>query len=53
MLRHEPVADTAGPGYNRGGAGVVRDSLWFQPAHHYPMPLRYRVPSGFGVYGGA
>jgi N-methylhydantoinase B len=52
MLRHEIVADTAGPGYHRGGSGVVRDSLWLQPAHHYAMPLRYRVPSGFGVHGG-
>jgi N-methylhydantoinase B len=53
MLRHEIVPDTAGPGVNRGGAGVVRDSLWLQPAQHHAMPLRYRVPSGFGVNGGA
>jgi N-methylhydantoinase B len=52
MLRHEIVPDTAGPGYHRGGSGVVRDSLWLQPAHHYAMPLRFRVPSGFGVNGG-
>lgn len=52
ILRHEVVADTAGPGYNRGGSGVARDSLWLQPANHYAMPLRFRVPSGFGVNDG-
>jgi N-methylhydantoinase B len=52
ILRHEIVADSAGPGTNRGGAGVVRDSLWLQPASHYAMPLRFRVASGFGVDGG-
>ena len=32
VLRHEIVADSGGPGYNRGGASVVRDSLWLEPA---------------------
>lgn len=52
ILRHEVVPDTAGPGRHRGGAGVVRDSLWLQPAAHHAMPLRFRVPSGFGVNRG-
>jgi N-methylhydantoinase B len=52
IMRHEIVPDSAGPGYNRGGAGVVRDSLWLQPADHHAMPLRFRVASGFGVNGG-
>ena len=52
MLRHEVVPDTAGPGLNRGGAGVVRDTVWLQPASHYAMPLRFRRASGFGVHGG-
>jgi N-methylhydantoinase B len=52
VLRREVVPDTGGPGYHRGGPGVVKDSLWLAPASHYAMPLRYRVASGFGVNGG-
>ena len=32
VLRHEIVADSGGAGYHRGGASVVRDSLWLEPA---------------------
>ena len=49
ILRHEIVPDTGGPGKNRGGAAVVRDSLWLQPAEHHIMSLRYKRPTGFGV----
>jgi N-methylhydantoinase B len=52
VLRTEIVPDTAGPGYNRGGASVARDSLWLQNAEHHLMSLRYKRPSGFGVNGG-
>jgi N-methylhydantoinase B len=52
ILRHEIVPDTGGPGRNRGGAAVVRDSLWLQPAEHHIMSLRYKRPTGFGVDGG-
>jgi N-methylhydantoinase B len=52
VLRHEIVPDTGGPGANRGGAAVVRDSLWLQPAEHHLMSLRYKRPTGFGVHGG-
>jgi N-methylhydantoinase B len=52
VLRHEIVPDTAGPGYHRGGASVLRDSLWLQPAEHHIMSLRYKRASGFGVEGG-
>jgi N-methylhydantoinase B len=52
VLRHEVVPDTAGPGYNRGGASMLRDSLWLRPAQHHLMSLRYKRPSGFGVHGG-
>ena len=52
ILRHEIVADSAGPGYNRGGASVVRDSLWLEPAHHSLMTLRAKRAAGFGVNGG-
>jgi N-methylhydantoinase B len=52
VLRHEIVPDTGGPGFNRGGNSVIRDSLWLQPAEHHIMSLRYKRPSGFGVEGG-
>jgi N-methylhydantoinase B len=52
VLRHEIAPDTAGPGFHRGGASVVRDSLWLRPAEHHIMSLRYKRPSGFGVDGG-
>ena len=52
ILRHEIVPDTGGPGYNRGGAAVLRDSLWLEPAEHHFMSLRYKRVAGFGVSGG-
>jgi N-methylhydantoinase B len=52
ILRHEIVPDTAGAGKNRGGASIVRDSLWLEPAEHHIMSLRYKRASGFGVCGG-
>jgi N-methylhydantoinase B len=52
VLRHEPVPDTAGAGYNRGGASMVRDTLWLAPAQHHLMSLRYKRAPGFGVQGG-
>jgi len=52
VLREEPVPDTGGPGYNRGGCAVMRDSLWLQPTTHNLMSLHYKRPSGFGVNGG-
>jgi N-methylhydantoinase B len=53
LMRREPVIDSAGPGRNRGGAAVLKDSLWLVPADHYSMPLRFKVASGFGVNGGS
>jgi N-methylhydantoinase B len=52
VLRHEPVPDTAGAGYNRGGASMLRDTLWLAPAQHHLMSLRYKRAPGFGVHGG-
>ncbi|WP_026912112.1 hydantoinase B/oxoprolinase family protein [Patulibacter minatonensis] len=52
MLRKEYVPDTAGPGANRGGHAVRRDSLWRTAADHYVMPLHMRHSSGVGVNGG-
>jgi len=52
MLRHEPVADTAGPGFNRGGNAMLRDTLWLTDAAHSIIELRHKSVTGFGVYGG-
>lgn len=52
VLRKEYVPDTAGAGMNRGGAGVLKDTLWRTSTEHHSMPLHLKRPSGFGVYGG-
>lgn len=52
VLRKEYVTDTAGAGKNRGGAAVVKDSLWLHNTEHYSMPLHFKIPSGFGVFNG-
>jgi N-methylhydantoinase B len=52
VLRHEIVPDSAGPGAHRGGASVLRDSLWLTGAQHHLMSLHYKRASGFGVWGG-
>jgi N-methylhydantoinase B len=52
VVRHEILPDTGGAGYNRGGAAVLRDSLWLRDAEHHLMSLRYKRASGFGVRGG-
>lgn len=52
LLRKEYVTDTPGAGLHRGGAAVVKDSLWLEPADHWSVPLHTKFTSGFGVYGG-
>jgi N-methylhydantoinase B len=52
VLRKEYVADTAGAGTHRGGAAVLKDTLWLAEAEHWSSPLRTKQTSGFGVYGG-
>jgi len=52
VMRHEIEPDTGGPGTHRGGCGVVRDSVWLQPARHFFMSFRYKHAPGFGVQGG-
>ena len=52
ILRREYVTDTAGPGYNRGGAAVLKDSTFLAPAFHNLITLRYKQPTGKGVRGG-
>jgi N-methylhydantoinase B len=53
LTRREAVIDSGGPGFYRGGAAQVKDSLWLRPAVHHSMALRFKVASGFGVNGGA
>lgn len=52
LTRREYVADTAGPGINRGGAAVRRDSLWLEDGFHLASPFRTKLASGIGVNGG-
>ena len=52
ILRREYLRDSAGPGFNRGGAAIVRDIQWRQDAEHVTIPLRFRHSSGVGVSGG-
>ena len=53
VLRKEYAPDTGGPGYNRGGAAVLKDTMFVRAAEHYAMPLHLKRPSGTGVNGGA
>ncbi|MCM2252680.1 MAG: hydantoinase B/oxoprolinase family protein [Ramlibacter sp.] len=52
VMRLEHVRDSAGPGQHRGGAAVLKDSLWLAPAAHNLFTLRFKQPTGIGVYGG-
>jgi N-methylhydantoinase B len=52
VLRKEYGPDTGGAGYNRGGAAVLKDTMFVREAHHYGMPLQTKFPSGTGVNGG-
>ncbi|MEE2062290.1 hydantoinase B/oxoprolinase family protein [Rhodococcus artemisiae] len=52
VLRKEYVPDTAGAGYNRGGATVLRDSMYLTEAHHTSSPVHTKRPSGHGACGG-
>lgn len=52
IMRREYAMDTGGAGYNRGGAAVLKDSYWLQPATHSLITLRFKQPSGFGVLDG-
>ncbi|WP_153505640.1 hydantoinase B/oxoprolinase family protein [Cumulibacter manganitolerans] len=52
VLRKEFVADSAGSGYNRGGAAVLRDSMFLTPANHTSSPVHTKRSSGTGVLGG-
>jgi N-methylhydantoinase B len=52
ILRREYVTDSAGPGFNRGGAAVLKDSTFLAPAAHNLIVLRFKQPTGKGVRGG-
>ncbi|QEC47234.1 hydantoinase B/oxoprolinase family protein [Baekduia soli] len=52
VLRKEYMPDSGGPGYNRGGAAVLKDTLFSRDTDHYSMPLHFKEPSGTGVNGG-
>ncbi len=52
VLRKEYAPDTGGPGYNRGGAAVLKDTMYSRDTQHYSMPLHFKQPSGTGVMGG-
>jgi N-methylhydantoinase B len=52
VLRKEYKPDTAGAGYNRGGAAVLKDTMFVREAQHFAMPLHLKRPSGTGVNGG-
>ncbi|MGE0861678.1 MAG: hydantoinase B/oxoprolinase family protein [Gammaproteobacteria bacterium] len=45
--------DTAGAGRHRGGAGLVKQSVFLSPGEHHLVPLHFRTASGHGVCGGA
>lgn len=51
VMRKEYVADTAGAGFNRGGAAVLKDTLWTDAVEHYSSPMHVKSASGFGVGG--
>ncbi|WP_157227434.1 hydantoinase B/oxoprolinase family protein [Gordonia aichiensis] len=42
VLRHEMKIDSAGPGHFRGGAAVLRDTVWKLDAGHSLTSLRYK-----------
>jgi N-methylhydantoinase B len=52
LLRKEYGPDTGGAGYNRGGAAVLKDTMFVREAQHFAMPLHLKRPSGTGVNGG-
>ena len=45
VLRHEIVPDTAGPGRNRGGASMLRDSLWLRARPASPDVAALQAPA--------
>lgn len=53
LLRKGYVPDTCGEGTNRGGASVIKDTLWLTDTEHWSSPVHTKRSSGIGVNGGA
>jgi N-methylhydantoinase B len=53
VLRKEYAPDSGGAGDNRGGAAVLKDTLYLTDAEHWSSPLHTKSASGVGVYGGS
>ncbi|UNK46070.1 hydantoinase B/oxoprolinase family protein [Arthrobacter sulfonylureivorans] len=51
VLSREYQRDSAGEGYHRGGAAVLKDTQWLAPAQHNITPDRVREVTGFGAHG--
>ena len=51
IMRKEYLEDSCGSGRHRGGASILKDILWRDPARHVSAPLRFRHASGVGVQG--
>lgn len=52
IMRRTYLPDTAGAGQNRGGAAVLKDTLWRETAAHNMFALRFKRATGIGVGGG-
>lgn len=52
VMRKEYVTDSGGPGKHRGGAAVMRDTLWLAAGGHNVTALHAKSPAGIGVNGG-
>ncbi|MES2492130.1 MAG: hydantoinase B/oxoprolinase family protein [Pseudomonadota bacterium] len=52
LLRKEYITDSGGPGRHRGGAAVLRDTVWLAAGEHNVTSLHAKTPAGIGVYGG-
>ncbi|NIL78354.1 hydantoinase B/oxoprolinase family protein [Rhodococcus sp. B10] len=52
VLRKQYQVDSGGPGRHRGGAAVLKDTLYLTAAEHFSSPLHTKSASGSGVNGG-
>jgi len=52
IMRGDYVVDSAGAGFNRGGAAVLKDTLWLTEAQHRTMMLHVKTRPGYGALGG-
>lgn len=52
VMRKEYLADSAGAGRHRGGAGLIKDSYWPTAVEHHVCVPKVKTANGQGVYGG-